>query len=259
MTIATISVLTLNVWNREGDWARRKPLVRACIATLQPDLIGLCEVKDREHVREILGDDYSWEWHGGEISGIAIAARWPLSDVATCALPGDGDAPGGAALRARAQSPIGPIGFTCATTFFFMSHHGYKRELQMPQLADFARQSLPAGGFPPILVGDFNADPESAEIRFLKGLQSLGGRSAYFCDAWEHAGDGGKGATWSNANPSAAIWHWPDRRIDYILVGHPRRDGAGRIASCTVVANQEVGGTWPSDHFGVSAVLRTAV
>jgi len=30
--------------------------------------------------------------------------------------------------------------------------------------------------------GDFNTDPESAEIRYLKGLQSLDGKSAYWGD-----------------------------------------------------------------------------
>lgn len=36
---------------------------------------------------------------------------------------------------------------------------------------------------------DFNTDSESAEIRYLKGLQSLEGTSAYWRDAWDHAGD----------------------------------------------------------------------
>ena len=40
----TFSVLTLNIWNYEGPWTDRLPLIRACIASLEPDLIALQEV-----------------------------------------------------------------------------------------------------------------------------------------------------------------------------------------------------------------------
>jgi endonuclease/exonuclease/phosphatase family metal-dependent hydrolase len=42
----------------------------------------------------------------------------------------------------------------------------------MPVLNEFARGRT-KNVLPAILVGDFNADPESAEIRYPKGLQSL--------------------------------------------------------------------------------------
>ena len=47
--------------------------------------------------------------------------------------------------------------------------------------------------YPSVLVGDFNCEADATEIRFLKGLQSIDGRSAYFADAWERAGDGSDG------------------------------------------------------------------
>ena len=126
-----------------------------------------------------------------------------------------------------------------------MTHHGYKRERQMPALNEFARGRA-KNDFPAILVGDFNTDPESAEIRYLKGLQSLQGGSAYWCDAWDHAGDGSKGATWSKSNDFAAWAPWPDRRIDYIFVAQPSLDGAGTIEYCSVVCNDRVDEVWPS-------------
>jgi endonuclease/exonuclease/phosphatase family metal-dependent hydrolase len=194
-------------------------------------------------------------WVGTELSGIAVAARWNVSDREVRWLSGDEGLSGGVALRVSVQSPLGDIGFCNATTFHFANHHVAKRERQMPEVAAFAQRGGGRGGFPPVLVGDFNTDPESAEIRFLKGLQSLDGRGAYFCDAWEWAGDGGKGATWSNVNPHAARWYWPNRRIDYVLVGHPRADGAGRIEACKLVFAEPADGVWPSDHFGVFASL----
>jgi hypothetical protein len=41
---SSLVVLTLNVWNREGPWPDRLPLIRSWIERLQPDLIGFQEV-----------------------------------------------------------------------------------------------------------------------------------------------------------------------------------------------------------------------
>ena len=252
---SSLAVLTLNVWNREGPWPNRLPLIRSWIDRLQPDLIGLQEVADLGHMQELLGDyNFHSEWMGTN-SGIAIAARWPIHDRRELWLPGDGKSPGGPALHGMVNSPYGTIPFTCATTAFYMTHDGYKRERQMPALNDFARGRTKTD-LPAILVGDFNADPESAEIRYLKGLQSLAGGSAYWCDAWDHGGAGGKGTTWSRSNDFASWAPWPNRRIDYIFVAQPRLDGAGTIEYCSVVCNEKVAETWPSDHFGVLARVR---
>ena len=109
---------------------------------------------------------------------------------------------------------------------------------------------------PPLLLGDFNAEPDSAEIRYVTGRQSLGERSVAFLDAWQVAGDGGPGFTWSNTNDHARPNLEPDRRIDYVFAGFPRRDGTGQILRCRVVCDAAEDGVWPSDHFGVYAELR---
>jgi hypothetical protein len=71
------------------------------------------------------------------------------------------------------------------------------------------------------------------------------------------AGDGGSGHTWSNRNSYAVVALEPDRRIDYVFVGLPQRSGPGQLLSCRVVCNDEKGGVWPTDHWGVYAELRT--
>jgi hypothetical protein len=53
-------------------------------------------------------------------------------------LPGDGKSTRGPALRGMVNSLYGIISFTSATTSFHMTHHGYKRERQMPALNEFA-------------------------------------------------------------------------------------------------------------------------
>ena len=106
-------------------------------------------------------------------------------------------------------------------------------------------------GFPPILAGDFNAEPGSDEIR------GLSDRRSRWVDAWSAAGDGGPGSTWASRNPYARLAGELDRRIDYIFVAPPGADGRGRVESCRVVCDDERDGVWASDHFGVYAELRT--
>ena len=128
---------------------------------------------------------------------------------------------------------------------------------QVGALADFARRRRPGLELPPVVAGDLNAEPDSAEIRYLTGLQSLEGRSMLFYDAWRVGGDGGTGITWSNRNPYARVAIEPDRRIDYVLVGYPQPTGVGRVETCRVACHEPRDGVWPSDHFGVYAELRT--
>ncbi len=137
------------------------------------------------------------------------------------------------------------------------------RERQVVALCDQVLRLRPRGGFPPVVVGDFNAEPDSDEIRYLSGLHSIEGRSVHLRDAWRAAGDAslegekGLGITWSNRNPYARSEHEPPRRIDYIFSGYPLVDGVGRVEHCRVVCDDERDGVWPSDHFGLYAELRS--
>jgi len=102
-----------------------------------------------------------------------------------------------------------------------------------------------------IVTGDLNAEPDSTEIRYLCGLQSLAGASAYLQDAWRVAGDGGPGHSWDNGNCFAALAFEPSRRIDYVLVGPPDVLGRGVVASARIALDEPRDGVFASDHFGV--------
>src|SRR5262249_49130787 len=115
------------------------------------------------------------------------------------------------------------------------------------------------GTLPPIVCGDLNAEPDATEIRFLKGLASIDGRSTYLQDAWAVAGDGTAGFTWDNRNRFTALMFEPDRRLDYVLVGLPSHDGRGWIESARVVMDTPRDGVFPSDHFGLLVEVRTSV
>ena len=266
-----LSVLSLNVWHDAGPWPARRARIRDWIERLDPDLIAFQEVlrgEGLDQLGELLdGTPYHRDyvaaqpsWLGRPVAfGNAVASRWPLVDREELVLPdGDeGERRAALAVTVDAPAPIGAIAFV-ATHLNWKFHDGRVRERQVQALAELVLARRPRDGFPPILAGDMNAEPDSDEIRFLTGLHSLGGKSVYFHDAWAVAGArGDPGTTWSNRNPYARANLEPDRRIDYVFTGYPRRDGIGHLEECRVVCNDEKDGVWPSDHFGVLAVLRT--
>lgn len=269
-----LKVLSVNIWHDQGPWRDRLRLLRAWIERLDPDLIGFQEVLRGEGVDQLAELVEGRGYHTDYVPamrlpdrdhlefGNAIASRWPIVDRATLELPDRGDWERRAAIMARIDSPHGAIGFAC-THLHWRFHHGHVRERQVEAIAEWAWKRRPEGGLPPIVVGDFNAEPESDEIRYMKGLHSIGGRSVAFLDAWAVAGDdglsgeAGRGITWSNRNPYARVEFEPRRRIDYVFVGLPGREGRGAVESCRVVCDEGEDGVWPTDHFAVFAELRT--
>jgi endonuclease/exonuclease/phosphatase family metal-dependent hydrolase len=266
---AVLRVLSLNIWNHEGPWDRRAELIRAAIAELEPDLIGFQEILVGQGIQqaEALAGDAGYHldferasafWLDESLDfGVAIASRWPLLDREGVELPGDGSERR-VALSATVDAPFGPVSFT-TTHLNWKPQHGWVRERQVLALADLLLRRRPRGGFPPILCGDLNARPESAEMRFLRGLQSLEGRSVYLLDAWEQGGDGGPGITLSHRNAYQEIAAPLDARIDYVLVGPSRPGGPGSVESCRVVCDEARDGVFASDHFGVYAELRAQI
>ena len=110
---------------------------------------------------------------------------------------------------------------------------------------------------PAILCGDFNAEPDSDEIRFLTSLTSIGDRTTFYQDAWRVAGDGpGYTQDW-RTNPIAASLNVHRKRIDYIFVGDPflRVGHAGRVLRAEVVADEPLTGVLASDHAGLVAEI----
>jgi endonuclease/exonuclease/phosphatase family metal-dependent hydrolase len=105
---------------------------------------------------------------------------------------------------------------------------------------------------PPILCGDFNATPDSDEIRFLTARAVIDGRSTYFNDAWTAVHDEA-GMTQDLANDQYLTFNEPPKRIDYVFVGDPslRPDGAGRVLSASLAFNEPRTGVFASDHYGL--------
>jgi endonuclease/exonuclease/phosphatase family metal-dependent hydrolase len=114
-------------------------------------------------------------------------------------------------------------------------------------------------------MGDFNAVPHSDEIRWLCGLTTLSGRRVYYQDSWDVMHASAPGYTWSRNNTYTSRMSFlrGDRRLDYIFVTAPRRDGRGTVHSSrlmfdepTVLPDGER--LFASDHYAVVAELQLA-
>ena len=157
-------------------------------------------------------------------------------------------------LRSKIDTPYTPVNFY-TTHLSWQLDEGYKRKAQVLDTHHFIKKHN--DGLPVVLVGDFNATPDSSEIRFLTGKQSLKEESAYYQDCWAMTHPHEDGYTWSSKNKYTRSWLEPDRRIDYVFASQPTREGKGLVLDCRLVlTNPDAEGDFPSDHFGVLAEIK---
>lgn len=261
----TFRAATLNIWSRFGPWEARLPVIREGLRRWSPDVIGLQEVlrfdgfDQAALVSDGLGYHTAWgmasENHGYP-TGNAILSRWPVTRTETVPLPDAGSGENRSLVFAELASPYGPVPFF-VTHLNWRFEHGHVRVLQVRAIASAIARIAPHGTtFPPVLVGDFNAEPDADEIRYLRGLTGLGGEYVHFADAFGVAGDGTSGVTFSKQNPFAEPLREPERRIDYIFVrGGPDDAQRGEPRDAQLCFHEPVDGIFPSDHFGVIATI----
>jgi len=258
-----LRVLTLNCWNVSGPWKERREEIVLWLRQLDADVVCLQEIlADADGTRNTarwLAERAGYpgvaiggvEARPGMVFGNAVLSRKPIDHERVFELP---TAPrAGDVQRLLLHARTGGIDVFC-THLTSLFECGEQRERQVLRIDELISEHAdPDSPLPPILAGDFNAEPDSTEIRFLTGSTSLRGRSTYYQDAWRVAGGREPGHTWSNTNPFAAAEFEPDRRIDYVFAGWRRDDGRGRVTARSVVCDRPLTGTWPTDHFGLLA------
>jgi endonuclease/exonuclease/phosphatase family metal-dependent hydrolase len=260
-----LRVITWNLWGRGGPWSERLARITSTLVAAQPDVVALQEVWAEEGGRNqadllatALGFDRIWarRYAIDDVAvGNAILSRWPIAESEVRPLPAPpelGELRN--VIRATVDGPRGRLA-VYTTHLNWRFDQSDVRQQQVRFVARFIAESR-EDGCPPILTGDFNAVPDSDEIRMLTGRMALAVPGLVFHDAWEAAGDGGgAGFTWTNANPWARQDLEPDRRIDYVFVGWPKKGGAGHVTSCRLIG-EAIDDVFPSDHYGVLAELR---
>ena len=265
---ASLRVLTLNLWARDGDWPSRRTEAAAWLRFLDPDVVLLQEVVsfgDAASTAHEVVDEAGGGWHatvhqgwvpppfGGEgVTGWGPAILTRVAPEVVTVIPLTGDDRSQPALHVRA-------GGVDATSCHLAAPplQNLLRQRQVLDL-DEAVRTLDGGGMlPPVMGGDLNADHDSDEVRFLVGLTSLKGRSASWRDAWRVAGPDEPGWTLTDQNPNARPLAAPRRRVDFVFAGETfrRPQGAGRILDCRLACHRSLTGAMASDHFGVVADL----
>lgn len=270
-----VRILTFNVWNTEGD-PRRVALINRELRRLAPDLVALQEVvrtPARSQLDELVAGTGLFSTHQAQVmasvplgadryGGTAVATRWPHRVVEALDFRVL-DAPDTPWSTLAVSVPLPDLGelLFIATTGAWRLDAASARERQVVTLTDLDARHREV--LPTVIAGDLNASPDEACIRYLTGLQSLGGHSVCYHDTWAVAGEG-PGYTWTVDNPNARsvidrIVGQPNhcRRIDYVFVGscHAHKKTHCRIQEATLAFDKPIEGVWVSDHFGVLADL----
>jgi endonuclease/exonuclease/phosphatase family metal-dependent hydrolase len=268
-----VRVMTWNLWWRFGPWARRRQAILTALHAWQPDAVGLQEVwaRGEENLAGWLADRLGmhWTWAASPTPerwqnrlgdptvaiGNAVLSRWPILDQAVALLPSAaGDTDGRLALHARLDAPVAEMSFF-TTQLTSPLHAAAIRRAQVVELAEFVAAHSSGTPFPAVVTGDFNAWPDSDEIRLLGGYKTapaVAGQVLF--DAWEYADPAAPSATWIPHNPFVPSSD-PAVRVDYVFVGPPGPGGLGHVRSVQRVGDGPVDGVWPSDHAAVAADL----
>lgn len=266
-----LRVVTWNVWWRFADWRQRRDAIAAVLDRAQADVVCLQEVWDdsRTNLAGWLAHRLGlhWTWAESPAShlwqdrvgdrtvtiGNAILSRWPIGERAVLPLPaGDARPEGRTALHARLDADVPIPVFTTQ----FNSHPAQSavRVAQVRSLAGFVAGHR-GTGFPPIVTGDLNAEPDSDEVRLLCGHKTAPAHpDLVLVDAWRYAAAEQAEWTWDRRNAHVAATREPSARIDYILVGLPTAAG-GAVRAAARIGDAMTAGVWPSDHAGVAAEL----
>ncbi len=267
----TLRFCTLNIWNREGPWEARRKAIRDGIVALAPDVVAMQEVlaiapeTGRETQAEQILEGLGWhvayaaghELVPGLFFGNALASPYPIEGEEGIALPGaDESDQARTLLAAVVDTPVGAL-HAFSTHLNWKHHEGAIRLAQAVHIAGAIDERCPRGdALPPVLMGDFNATPDSDAIRFLRGLSVVDGRSVHFADAWTWTNQQEPGYTLHPDNTFAARLDEPARRVDYIFVRCDESGPRGKPQSARLAFDQPVGDVYPSDHFGVVADVR---
>ncbi|MEG3627309.1 endonuclease/exonuclease/phosphatase family protein [Streptomyces poriticola] len=267
-------VVTWNLWWRFGPWQERRKAILAVLRDLEPDVVGLQEVwdADGENLAEWLAGELDlhcawgpspaperWQRRIGDDTvgvGNAVLSRWPVLEQAVLRLPAPAELDDGRlALYARLDAPGHRVPFF-TTHLTSPSHASAVRREQVAALAGFVAARRLGTDFPAVVTGDFNAWPDSDEIRLLGGYRTAPAvPGLVLLDAWEYADPTAPAATWDPANPYVAPRGDPAVRIDYIHVGPPGPAALGSVRAVRRAGVGPVDGVWPSDHAAVVADL----
>lgn len=258
---SSFTIATWNVQWQFGEWEQRQPAIAATLAALDAPVVTLQETwrGQIEQLAADLGYEYCWAGHDHgddpqRSMGNAILSRWPVASSEHRFLE---DAQGRnyrTILGAQLDSPVGrwPVFTTHLEHRFDQS---VTRQSQLQLASEFIEVHA-TSELPPILAADLNAVHDSDEVRRLTGRSIPYVPGRIWTDAWDQVGDG-PGITWSSQSPYVNNSAWPNRRLDYVMIGWPRESRpVGNPKAAHLFGTEAVDGVVPSDHYGLAVEIR---
>lgn len=255
----TLCILTLNIWNYNAPWPKRRALIIETIQKHEPDIVGFQEIRHSgEHNDQGKNQaqqfaehlpDYHYIYRPAQRNperdqweGLSIFSRLPILSSSHIKLSidptDDRDNHQRIVLRTEIQTPTGPLNLF--DTHLSLSQKGRSRTVK--EITRYISQY--PSTTPAVLVGDFNETPDQEPIRHI--VEQNG-----FIDAWanQHPNDPGWTHTTENAYVKSRNDERKGHRIDYIFV---RPSQNSQIRNCQRIADQpDTDGYFPSDHFGL--------
>ena len=258
-----LRLITLNFWGTEAPLDKRIALAVRQLRALAPDVVAMQEVRPHAGTTtaHVLARELGMHAHYGIATktdsteeGLALLTRAPLTHHAQVALPDPYPGDVRILLSGEVATAAGPI-WVHTTHLHYRLDDGVAREHQVAAIDAAIRARRTDTSPPQLLCGDFNATPDSDEIRFLRGLHTLDGRRTHFQDAWMRRHGNADGLTWSSENELTRPLRSLDidRRIDYVFVTSRKKDGRGTVHDCRVVLDEREDGICASDHYGLLA------
>lgn len=256
-------VLTWNLWGIGPDPELRATRILDELHRVDADLMGFQEVvldDDGTTFLDRFADDIGGAVvYGPSPDGFdspmrnAIVSRLPVVASATQHLSSGREVRFRSVVMVDVEVPDGTMRFH-TTHLEHRFHQGALRQQQLAEVLDFVQAHEPdEATHAPVVTGDLNALPHSDELRRLTGAAAPyveRGFPRVFIDAWSVAG-ADPGFTWSTDNVLLTNPQWPNRRLDYVMIGYPVPKGHGRPRAATLVGVDNPG----SDHFGVAVDL----
>jgi endonuclease/exonuclease/phosphatase family metal-dependent hydrolase len=260
--VPSLKIVTLNLLRDLSRWDERGPLLAAGLAELHADLIAVQEVRLPHNTARWLADRLEgYSVHLCPKTGferrreaLAVLSRLPV-EAADCL---DLRSQNRVAQRLRVNVGGRPL-VVVNGHYYWWPGESRQRERQIERVLDRLRGLPPDGAL--VLCGDFNGTPESRAIRLLRARFASahaarhGREPDYTCptplgrprDPLRHAA-----SLILNLLANRALRPWRGT-LDYVFV-----NDRVRVLECEVVLNCPAPhdpALYPSDHFGLAAVL----
>ena len=248
-----MKILTLNTWQERGPWRLRWKLIVGGIQEMRPDVVAFQELFNPDWAQGLKQEmDFPFLVFHPEPSGLAIFSRFEVLRSAALVMKTKSPTEDYLRYALFAKMKYGRRELAVFNTHLsWRLEEGAIREKQVDELLAFMEDK--ASGHDTVVTGDFNAPPETAEIK------KMGAR--HFKDAFGMCHPRELGFTWNHENPYARNCEhpMPNRRIDYLFVRAGAESFLSRPESVKIIFNRpDFSGIWPSDHFGLLAHFEDA-